>query len=80
MKFAHCAEVVGIELAVVMEAVTEDTGAAVLARSAWWRAARSQFLSFSAGPRWRGQCDMKVTVQGNFGGIRGTHKYLGTYE
>ena len=33
----------------------EDTGAAVLARSAWWRAARWRFFSFSAGPRCRGR-------------------------
>ena len=45
-----------------MEAATEaspegveETGAAVLARSVWWRAARWRFFSFSAGPRCRGR-------------------------
>ena len=53
---------VDIKLAAVMEAATEaspegveDAGAAVLARSAWWRAARWRFFSFSAGPRCRGR-------------------------
>ena len=30
------------------------TGLAGLAMVAWWRAARSLFLSLSEGPRWRG--------------------------
>lgn len=49
----------GVEGGVITEAVdaeeddgVEDTDSVVLA--AWWRAARSRFFSFSAGPRWRG--------------------------
>ena len=31
-----------------------DSGEELFALAAWWRAARRRFLSFSAGPRWRG--------------------------
>ena len=58
-------EAVDVKLAAVTDAVTEptteavegfeDAGAAVLARSAWWRAARCRFFSFSDGPRCRGR-------------------------
>jgi hypothetical protein len=58
-------EAVDVKLAAVTDAVTEpttepvegveDAVAAVLARSAWWRAARCRFFSFSDGPRCRGR-------------------------
>ena len=53
VAWAEAAEITG---AVAEHAeAAEVTGAVVLARSAWWRAARWRFFSFSDGPRCRGR-------------------------
>ena len=38
-----------------VERENNSAEAAASALAAWWRAARTRFFSFSAGPRWRGQ-------------------------
>ena len=56
------------EAATLTEAEIADTGAvaSACACAAWWRAARSRFLSLSAGPQWRGRRG-GVVVEGKGG-------------